>query len=264
MVWWHANRRCAICLVVLLSVYCLYMNGSMLTSYRGGVWRAYLMPTEDVWDSIHKHGTSAMGGIWGYNQSKLESSKMMMYLFEKPYESIWDVSCNVGFMLSSLLKRHPNAQHYGTDISNVMVETTRQNCPSCVAAQFDLGSLRYSGISPKDVVHEAWHREDMPKSFDVILVSDVLLFVRWGGIPPVLLRCTCCCEMFRRWAVPSQRTFMENLASLARDEVVFSYNQGNIIVRTMMRELGVKWDANHEVWRVPGTAGTAGTGNVTL
>ena len=178
----------------------------------------------------------------------------MKYLSSKSYESIWDVSCNVGFMLSSLLSKHPSAKHFGTDISNVMVESTRQNCPSCVAAQFDLGNLRHPGIAAQEVVHEAWHREDVPRSFDVILVSDVLLFIRWGGIPPVLLRCDCCCSIFRKWAVPSQKAFMENIASLAHDEVVFSYNQGNLIVVTMMQELGVKFDDQYKIWRVPGTA----------
>ena len=100
----------------------------------------------------------------------------MKYLSAKRYGSIWDVSCNVGFMLASLLKKHPGAKHYGTDISNVMVETTRKNCPSCIAAQFDLGNLRHPGISPQDAVHAAWHREDVPRFFDVILVSDVLPF----------------------------------------------------------------------------------------
>ena len=181
----------------------------------------------------------------------------MRYLYEKSYESIWDVSCNVGFMLASLLKKHPGAKHYGTDISNIMVQTTRSNCPSCVAAQFDLDTLRRSGVSVQEAVHAAWHREDAPRSFDIILVSDVLLFMSWGGIPPVLLRCSCCCSMFRKWALPSQRVFMKNIASLARDEVVFSRHQGNIIVVTLMEELGVPFDKKHQIWRIPGTARAA-------
>ena len=60
--------------------------------------------------------------------------------------------------------------------------------------------------------------------------------------------------MFRKWALPSQKVFMENIASLARDEVVFSYNQGNIIVRTMMEELGVQFDNKHKLWKIAGTA----------
>ena len=180
----------------------------------------------------------------------------MRYLYEKPYESIWDVSCNVGFMLASLLKRHPGAKHYGTDISNVMVAATRENCPSCMATQFDLGNLVNPAISPQEVVYAAWHQEDAPRFFDVILVSDVLLFIRWGGIPPILLRCSCCCSMFRKWALPSQRAFINNIASLARDEVVFSYNQGNIIVSTMMQELGIEFDKKHSIYKVPGTAKT--------
>ncbi|CAE7347547.1 nadsyn1 [Symbiodinium pilosum] len=246
-----ARYRALLCLLLAVAL-CCALNATIL--YRGGVWRAYFLPTEDVWDSIHAHGKGLAGGIWQYNQSKLESSTMMKYLSSKSYESIWDVSCNVGFMLSSLLSKHPSAKHFGTDISNVMVESTRQNCPSCVAAQFDLGNLRHPGIAAQEVVHEAWHREDVPRSFDVILVSDVLLFIRWGGIPPVLLRCDCCCSIFRKWAVPSQKAFMENIASLAHDEVVFSYNQGNLIVVTMMQELGVKFDDQYKIWRVPGTA----------
>ncbi|CAE7217531.1 nadsyn1 [Symbiodinium necroappetens] len=242
--------RTLLCFFLAVVLLCIFANAAVL--YRGGVWRAYFLPTEDVWDSIHEHGKGLAGGIWGYNQSKLENYTMMRYLYEKPYESIWDVSCNVGFMLASLLKRHPGAKHYGTDISNVMVAATRENCPSCMATQFDLGNLVNPAISPQEVVYAAWHQEDAPRFFDVILVSDVLLFIRWGGIPPILLRCSCCCSMFRKWALPSQRAFINNIASLARDEVVFSYNQGNIIVSTMMQELGIEFDKKHSIYKVPG------------
>ncbi|CAE7943157.1 nadsyn1 [Symbiodinium sp. KB8] len=242
--------RTLLCFFLAVVLLCIFANAAVL--YRGGVWRAYFLPTEDVWDSIHEHGKGLAGGIWGYNQSKLENYTMMRYLYEKPYESIWDVSCNVGFMLASLLKRHPGAKHYGTDISNVMVAATRENCPSCMATQFDLGNLVNPAISPQEVVYAAWHQEDAPRFFDVILVSDVLLFIRWGGIPPILLRCSCCCSMFRKWALPSQRAFINNIASLARDEVVFSYNQGNIIVSTMMQELGIEFDKKYSIYKVAG------------
>ena len=213
------------------------------------------MPTPEIWDSIHRHGQLNPGGIWNYTQKRLEKTDTFRYLSSKGYDSLLDVSCNVGFMLASLLKSHPTAKHYGTDISRVMVESTRQNCPICTAAQFDLGNLRNPGVSPQDMLHEVWPVQDVPRTFDVVLVSDVLIYISWGGIPPFFLRCECCCGIFRSWALSSQRRFLENVASLAKDEVVFSRHQGSIIVTSMMEALGVPLE--NGVWRFPGTAKAA-------
>ena len=55
---------------------CLRFCGCQFCS--GGVWRAYFLPTEEVWDSIHAHGQGLEGGIWQYNQSKLENATTML------------------------------------------------------------------------------------------------------------------------------------------------------------------------------------------
>ena len=73
-------------------------------------------------------------------------------------------------------------------------------------------------------------------------------------MPPFLLRCDCCCSLFRSWALSYQKTFLENIASLASDEVVFSQHQNNIVVTTMMRDLNVHFDEERGVWRLPGKA----------
>ncbi|CAE6932780.1 unnamed protein product [Symbiodinium natans] len=264
------GRRCSFCcfcfLALWCSVFCAFMlSDTLLSFHRGGIWRAYFMPTPEMWDSIHRHGDSSSGGIWHYDKVKMEANHAVRYLMEKTYGTLLDVSCNVGFTLANLLRRHPRARHFGTDISRVMVDATKRNCPGCWATQFDLGRLQNTR-SPRHLLRSAWQLEgpkeqleelEVPETFDVILVSDVLIYISWAGIPPFFLRCHCCCSVFRSWALSSQRAFMQNIASLAKDEVVFSQHQNNIVVTTMMRELKVRFDEDRGVWRLPGTAKAA-------
>ena len=247
------GRRCGACFFCLLALWCcaFMLSDSLLSFHRGGIWRAYFVATPEMWDSIHRHGASTPGGIWHYNQSRLEASYAFRFLSQKKYSSLLDVSCNVGITLASLQRYHGAARHYGTDISKVMVETTQKNCPNCQAAQFDLGRLQFAG-SLKEMrtsLPSTW-----PTSFDVILVSDVLIYISWAHIAPIFLRCECCCSVFRSWALSAQQTFLQNIASLAKDEVIFSLHQNNIVVTTMMRELGVRLDEDRGLWRLPGTA----------
>eukprot|EP00439_Symbiodinium_sp_Y106_P037367 s4915_g4.t1 len=248
------GRRCGVCLFFLLALWCSFfmLSDSLLSFHRGGIWRAYFVATPEMWDSIHRHGQSSPGGIWKYDQAKMEANHAVRYLFRKTYTTLLDVSCNVGFTLANLLRHHPTAKHFGTDISTVMVEATQKNCPNCLAAQFDLGRLQDIGSAP--MLRKAWPNEEVPEAFDVILVSDVLIYISWGGMPPFLLRCDCCCSLFRSWALSYQKTFLENIASLASDEVVFSQHQNNIVVTTMMRDLNVHFDEERGVWRLPGKA----------
>lgn len=258
------GRPCAACLLALMAAwYVVLFSDELLNFHRGGVWRAYFVPSPDTWDAIHRHGQQNSGGVWKYDQQRLTRSDVFRYLARKKYTSLLDVSCNVGFILSSLMKMHPAAKHYGTDISVTMVETAQENCPMCAGfAQFDLGRLSEEVSSPQELLHEAWgdSRKAAPKTFDVILVSDVLYYISWGGIPPVLFTCECCCGIFRRLALPSQRRFMENLASLANDEVLFSSHQGNLAVTEMMKALGAQLEG--ALFRLPGTAGKKRHGSV--
>ena len=200
------GRPCAACLLALMAAwYVVLFSDELLNFHRWGVWRAYFVPSPDTWDAIHRHGQQNSGGVWKYDQQRLTRSDVFRYLARKKYTSLLDVSCNVGFILSSLMKMHPAAKHYGTDISVTMVETAQENCPMCAGfAQFDLGRLSEEGCRhPKSCCmrHGVTAGRRRQRLLDVILVSDVLYYISWGGIPPVLFTCECCCGIFRRLAL---------------------------------------------------------------
>ena len=55
-----------------------------------------------------------------------------------------------------------------------------------------------------------------PTSFDVIIVSDVLYYIPYGGWPPALINARL---VPASWLRPAQRRFFTRLQSLARAEV---------------------------------------------
>ena len=59
------------------------LMSSELLSYRGGIWRAYFVPTAAMWDTIHRHGTANKGGLWKYSAKRLEESAAFKYLAKK-------------------------------------------------------------------------------------------------------------------------------------------------------------------------------------
>jgi len=221
----------AICLVSLVGV--LVMSALLvvledrfhLSTKR--TWVAHFFSSPEIWDNIHQEGRKlGEGGVWGYGDW-LKDKESLKYLLTQPkYDRLADISSSVGIVLSTLQERNPEAEHFGSDISEVMVNQTKQRCKKCHVAQFDISQFqRPEG----EVVPYAF-----PGTFDYVLVEDVLIYIAWGGWPPFLLRV---CELCRRMVLTHQKRWLQRVKAITRRTVIFSDHQGNPIVADMFRGL---------------------------
>merc|ERR1719245_2425696 len=125
------------------------------------VWLNYLFgSTSFLWDEIHDGHTINDGGIWNYAadvESELERFIEDRHPF---YDSTWDVASNIGYFLERLARNHPDRQYFGSDISKVMVNSTRSECRTCVVEVFDINKLQYTSALPKG----------FPEAVDIIIV----------------------------------------------------------------------------------------------
>jgi len=208
------------------------------------VWLIYLFkrPPPVLWDYIHSRANGS-SGIWRYGSSVHPELLCYIESHHPEYDSLLDVASNLGIMLGRLKDARQNASHVGTDISSEMVSSTRRRCPSCSTHQFDLQRLL-------DDASFKPGRAGVPEAADLVLVSDVLYYMAWGGWPPVLLQ--------RPGLVPpsslraSQALFFRRLRSLARVEVIFSTHQYNPVVLGAFASNGVQ--LRHGVYSAAGTA----------
>ncbi len=208
------------------------------------VWLIYCFarPPPVLWDYIHSRA-DASSGVWGYGRAVHPELICYIETHYAGYDSLLDVASNLGIMLARLQHTNPNASHVGTDISSQMVASTQRRCPSCSAHQFDLHRLL------DDESFEPG-RNGVPEAADLVLVSDVLCYLAWGGWPPALLQ--------KRGLVPtgtlrtSQSLFFRRLRSMARVEVVFSTHQHNPVVMDAFATNDIR--PLHGVYSAPGTA----------
>ena len=211
------------------------------------VWLIYLFkrPPPVLWDHIHSRANGS-SGIWRYGSSVHPELLCYIESHHPEYDSLLDVASNLGIMLGRLKDAHPNAIHVGTDISSEMVSSTRRRCPSCSTHQFDLQRLL-------DVLDDASFkpgRAGVPEAADLVLVSDVLYYMAWGGWPPVLLQMPGLVPPSSLRA--SQALFFRRLRSLARVEVIFSAHQYNPVVLGAFASNGIQ--LRHGVYSAAGTA----------
>lgn len=191
-------------------------------------WLAYLgRPAPGLWDWIHGRAGGSSGGVWQYDETV--HSELVCYVdaHYTNYSSLLDVASNLGFMLARLRSSHPTASHSGTDISASMAGATRARCGGrCATSTFDLHRLLDDGSFVPG-------RDGVPAVHDIVVVSDVLYFVGFGGWPPLLLQLPGLVP--DSWLRDAQKRFFKRLRSLASVEVVFSSHQLN---RAVLRTLG--------------------------
>lgn len=230
----------AVCLLALLCA---------ARAHSSFVWLAYIMvsPSAALWDWIHSRRPGD-GGVWHYGSTVHRELVCYIESHHPDYSSLLDVACNLGIMLSHLQRHRPHTLHIGSDISHVMVAAAKHRCPECLTLQFDLHRvLSDERFAPG--------QGGVPPVADIVLVSDVMYFMAWGGWPAALL------QKGPGWLGSgaegairrSQRLFFGRLASMARVEVVFSSHQLNPGVLDAFRAHGVR--QRHGVYRLPGRAG---------
>lgn len=215
---------------------------------------AYVFPSREVWDHAHSKAEQQQkaGGIWGYNITDLRKSYAVQYINQQPeYESLADLSCNLGMHAHALLENRTahgvlRPTIYCTDISSKVIDVGRRNgyCSDCKR-----GALDISVFADSDAFGR--HADEMQRAFgtsrprfDYVLVSDVLLYVPWAGWPPWVLQGKVICERLLKlegeWlsfcggivkklpgVAEAQRRFVSNLLSVTMREIVFSNTQQN-------------------------------------
>lgn len=213
-------------------------------------WLAYLgRPAPWLWDWIHSGANASTGGVWHYDETVHSEIVCYVDAHYRNYSSLLDVASNLGFMLARLQSSHPTATHTGTDISERMAHATRERCGGrCVTSTFDLHRLLDEGsFAPGS--------GGVPPVHDIVIVSDVLYFVGWGGWPPLLLQWPGLVP--DAWLRAAQTRFFERLRRLASIEVLFSSHQLN---RRVLQTLGANGVVvRRGVFSLAGTARKART-----
>lgn len=190
------------------------------------VWLSYVFPGSSwLWDEIHDGHTTNDGGIWSYPENVESELERFVEQRHPTYDSAWDLSSNIGYFLRRLSEKHPDRRFFGSDISKVMVNSTRSQCASCLVEAFDVSQLQYSKALPKG----------FPDSVDIIIVADVMNYISWGGWPPLWN------SDYPDWLVKHhEATFLQHLTQLARKEVIFTNSQGNQGVARFFKDMGIE------------------------
>ena len=145
---------------------------------------------------------------------------------------------------------HRNASHYGSDISAVMVQATQAKCSECMLTTMDLGVMQ----------HSSWRgpvAADWPDSFDIVVVSDVLLYLQLAGTPLVLDRVLP--AALTPGSVAALRRVYTALTGLARTAVIFSDHQGMRKILTVLEEMGATYHRPLQTHSRPGIYVANGT-----
>ena len=196
---------------------------------RGEVWLAYVFPTQTVWDRVHKGAATAHWREHAGTQAALVAQINQRH---PGYTSLLDLGCSRGYILAQLAAQHSSAEHYGGDISPRMVRRARRWCPRCFVEVVDAATLD---------LPDGW-----PASYDVVLVSDVLYYIPFAGVPQMVAS--------ENRNVAASKPWFAAVASLARREVVFSAHQNNPWVRAMLRANGARQLSPGGAWVLAGTA----------
>jgi len=201
----------------------------------------YVIPSASLWNSTHA-GHQKDGGLWHYGENVGQALENFIETRHPSYESAWDVACNLGIFLERLAVKHPKRKFYGSDISAVMVNATKNRCPTCIAEVFNVNELQSPEFRPVP--------GHVPQPVDIVIVADVLYYMTWGGWPPLMN------YVFpTSWTRVHRQTFWRHLKSLARKEVIFSDHQGNRAVTQFLKEMGATFLPEYGVWVTPGMSG---------
>ena len=85
-----------------------------------------------------------------------------------------------------------------------------------------------------------------PASYDVVLVSDLLYYIPFAGVPQMVAS--------ENRNVAASKPWFAAVSRLARREVVFSSHQNNPWVRAMLRAAGARQLSPGGAWALAGTA----------
>ena len=118
-----------------------------------------------------------------------------------------------------------------------MISATRTACVAACSRQCFVEVVDAAALA----LPEGW-----PVSYDVVLVSDVLYYIPFAGVPQMVAS--------ENRNVEASRPWFAAVARLARREVVFSAHQNNPWVRAMLRASGAQQLSPGGAWALAGTA----------
>jgi SAM-dependent methyltransferase len=142
----------------------------LLARTRYSVATALHRPTAKVLDSYFRAFPDAYH-MEGNTDSRLAALAAALRAHVGPFESLLDVSCHEGLVLSALAREFGVADAMGLDISTVALARARERCaaelPAARFAPFDLNAL-YAGRAAGLPVE---------RPYDVIIVCEVLYHI---------------------------------------------------------------------------------------
>jgi SAM-dependent methyltransferase len=232
----------ALCFVVIFGVVfgvivlAMSLDGEQRRRFFRLHWLPYVLPRAPpwFWDWLH---SKQPGGLWKYNANVQTELTSFVLRTQPDYKSLLDVACNGGYMLQRLQKQRPKAKHYGTDISPAMVAATQSRCTECAGvAVYDLATLVIDEKAARSAGNVSITDEQgrvLPPSYDVVIVSDVLFFMPWAGLPPAANR-----FVPTSWLRASQKRLFDALTRMAKRVVVFSDHENNPYVVDFLQAMG--------------------------
>lgn len=264
----YSRARVPLVIAILTAVICL----QFYTSSRLPIWICYLFPgSRFLWDSAQNvhvdSGQNHGAGVWNYSSNVHMEITDYIDLFLHQHNSVWDVSCNYGFMLQRLIANRPQVKYYGSDVSQAMVDRTAQRCPAATTFPLDLHVFAKGPVArshddqpERSLAQLEQHATTEPQILpvaDIIIVSDVLYYIGFGGWAPIF---------FQMGAVPYAwlerpfRLFADGLAAQARCFIVFSNHQNNPLALKFFKTVGAKIvmfltpKGRNKVWILEGSA----------
>jgi len=190
------------------------------------------------WDMVHGMGKSRAGGnIWHYGKDRFTQPwhYVAAAIRGRQNMSVVDLTCHIGLELALAKRRFPGLDMYGSDISSVAVSRSKEACPSCHVAQFDLSCFQ-----------EEECNYTFDRKFDYVILNNVLYYIPWAGHSLLVF------DLWWRaegWpdVIAAQDRFIRHLRSLVKVELVIGHDKP--FEQMLMREGA--WDPHWKVWRFP-------------
>ena len=201
------------------------------------VWLAYVLPLRPLWDAVHAGGATRHWREHAATQAVLVAEINQRH---PAYASLLDLGCSRRAVASSRGKK--GCFFAARQKAQARALRRRHQSKDGPPRATNLSPVsRRRSSTPRNSPCRRW-----PDSLDVVLVSDVLYYIPFAGVPQMVAS--------ENRNVAASRPWFAAVSRLARREVVFSSHQNNPWVRAMLRAAGARQLSPGGAWALAGTA----------